>query len=353
VPSLDFFLFSLLAGLLTAAAAYFDAPALYVLAALSAPFMAPLVGLSLATITGSLRFFAQSLGGMLMSCVLVFGGGALGGWLVDLVLPPHDLHHAIDHTHFNWPDLVLLAIGAVLIVWRTARNAARRDDGGQEPLLASAALAYTLYLPLGLAGFGLSNAMPMLWPHGLVIFLVHIALAILIGAITFAVLGLRPLTMFGYALGTSLVLGGIVLAIALTGMGTLAGYYKPTVTPSPSATLTPSLTPTTTRTPIPPSATPTLTPTKTATLAPTATPVTPTPTPVVAVVAANEGNGAIIRAEPSLDGETIKSVLNGTQLQMYELITSEEGTVWAHVILPSEALDGYIMRSLIDIVPGE
>ena len=353
VPPFDFFLFSLLVGLLTGAAAYIDSPAFYVLAALAAPFMAPLIGLSLATIAGSVRFFLQSLGGMLMGSALVFGGGLVSGWLINLLLPPRDLHHVINHTHFDWPDLLLVALGALFAVWRTTHNSGRSSGEGQQPLLASAALAYTLYLPLGLAGFGLVNNAADLWPHGLIVFAVHLALAVLLGAITFAILGLRPLTMFGYALGSSLVLGGIAVVIALTGMGTLAGYYKPTLTPSPTATLTPSLTPTPSLTSAPPTLTPTQTPTRAPTRTASTTPVTPTPTPVVAVVAANVGNGAIIRAEPSTEGETIISVLNGTQLQVFETTTSEEGTVWAHVTLASEEIDGWIMLSLIDIAPAE
>ena len=353
VPPFDFFLYSLLAGVLTGAAAYIDSPAFYVLAALAAPFMAPLIGLSLATITGSVRFFLQSLGGMLLGSALVLSGGMLSGWLAGLLLPRRDLLHAIDHTHFDWPALLLLALGAIFAVWRSAQNTSR-TNGSQQPLLASAALAYTLYLPLGLAGYGLSNHAASLWPHGLIVFLVHLALAILLGAITFALLGLRPLTMFGYALGSSLVLGGFAVVIALTGMGTLAGYYKPTLTPSPTATLTPSLTPAPSLTPIPPTATATLTPTRVPTGTPSATPVTPTSTPVVAVVAANEGNGAIIRAEPSTAGETIISVLNGTQLQMFETITSDDGISWVHVILASEEVDGWIMSTLVDVVaPAE
>ena len=354
VPPFDFFLFSLVAGLLTGAAAYVDSPALYVLAALSAPFLSPLVGLSLATITGSVRFFLQSLGGMLMGSALVWGGGMLSGWLAGLLLPPRALQHAIDHTHFDWPDLLLLALGAILLVWRTCHPASRSDgEQKQQSLLASVALAYALYLPLGLAGYGLANKTAALWPHGLIVFLVHLALAVLLGAITFAILGLRPLTMFGYALGSSLVLGGIVAAIALTGMGALAGYNKPTLTPSPSATQTPSSTPSPSLTPVPATATQTATPTRVPTRTPSLTPVTPTPTPVVAVVAANMGNGAIIRAEPSTTGEMLTAALNGTQLQLFETTTSEDGIVWAHVTLASEEIDGWIMLSLVNILPAQ
>ena len=44
-PSLDFFAISLLAGLVLGAAILFDNPAIYVLAALLSPFMAPVVAL--------------------------------------------------------------------------------------------------------------------------------------------------------------------------------------------------------------------------------------------------------------------------------------------------------------------
>src|SRR5512138_711867 len=64
VPSFDFFLFSLLAGLTLGLALLLDSPALVFLAALLAPFMAPALGISLGTIAGTLRFVMQSLGSL-------------------------------------------------------------------------------------------------------------------------------------------------------------------------------------------------------------------------------------------------------------------------------------------------
>ena len=37
----------------------------------------------------------------------------------------------------------------------------------QRPLVISVAIAYELYLPAGVAGFGLAAGLPELWPGGL------------------------------------------------------------------------------------------------------------------------------------------------------------------------------------------
>ncbi len=50
VANADFYLFSLLCGVVLAVAILLDSPAIYVLAALLAPFMAPVVGLGFATV---------------------------------------------------------------------------------------------------------------------------------------------------------------------------------------------------------------------------------------------------------------------------------------------------------------
>ena len=72
VPTFDFYLFSLLAGLVLVAALLLDSPALFVLGALIAPFMAPAVGIALGTIAGAIPFVLQSLGSLLIGSLIVF-----------------------------------------------------------------------------------------------------------------------------------------------------------------------------------------------------------------------------------------------------------------------------------------
>ena len=81
-PSFDFFVLSLMGGLLLGVAILMDLPVGFLLAALVAPFLAPVIGLSLATLIGSARFFGQVLGGTLIGGALFFFGGMVAGFAI-------------------------------------------------------------------------------------------------------------------------------------------------------------------------------------------------------------------------------------------------------------------------------
>ena len=247
-PTFDFFLFSLLAGVVISAGLMLDQPAILLLGSLVAPLMAPVVGLSLATVVGSIRFFLRSLVGFLIGSALVFLAGLLAGYLTRYWSPP-TLIQAHSHAQLSWANFLVLAIGAVFT------SAAMLHDG-QRSAVASVALAYTLYIPIAIAGFGLSSTTPNLWPDGLVVYSIHLAWAALLGAITLVIFGYRPLTLFGYTFGGALTLLGIILLIGLGGTGAVVGGQMALPTPIPSATSTITLTPTLTLTPVPPTATP-------------------------------------------------------------------------------------------------
>ena len=199
------------------------------------------------------------------------------GWLGKTLLDP-DLSHAYQHAQLSWLNFIVLAVGAFLLTASMTRSESN-------PLVSSVALAYELYIPLAAAGFGLTTQAPHLWPDGLVVFIVHLAWAALLGALTLAILGFRPLTLFGYTLSGALALVGVILLIEIGSMGAVVstGVALPTPLPTPTATLTPTptVTPTLTPTltPVPPTETPTLTPTNTETPVPTDT-ITPTATPM-------------------------------------------------------------------------
>jgi len=147
-------------GLVLAIAIFLDNPAIYVLAALLAPFMAPVVGLGFASVVGSLRFFFQSLGSLLIGSAMVFALGALGGW-VSKLFPQLQLTQAHYHVNFTIPDFILLTIGTLLAIYIMVKAPKNRS------LVASVALAYEIYIPIGLAGFGLTSKISGLFPRDL------------------------------------------------------------------------------------------------------------------------------------------------------------------------------------------
>jgi hypothetical protein len=352
VPSFDFFLFSLLSGMCLAAALLLDSPALIFLAALLAPFMAPAIGISLGTITGALRFILQSLGSLTIGSLIVFLCGMVAGWAVHL-LPQHVYQQAVLHSQFTWPDFIVLTLGAGLTAYLIARVP------NQKPLVTSVAIAYELYLPIGVAGFGLSSGIPGVWLNGLGLFFTHLVWAALIGALALSLLGLRPLGVTGYLLGAAYALTGLAAIVLIYSAqanapavpSTVSGVANITGTEQPQSSLTPepvaSLTPAPTDIPLTATITPTVTTTRT--LVPTRTPtltITPVPTPVWARISAIGGNGALIRAEPNYNAEVISSILNGTLVEVLPEVTDNSGIAWVHVRMVN-GKEGWIVRTLL------
>ena len=147
VPGVEFFGFSLLAGLVITNGILLDSPAIYILGALLAPFMIPAVGLGFSTAIGSLGFFLRSSAALLIGSALVFGAGVLGGWIAKL-FPGLTITQAQRFTTFSVPDFILLTIGAGVAIYLTIREPKKRS------LVASVPLAYEIYTPIAIAGFG-------------------------------------------------------------------------------------------------------------------------------------------------------------------------------------------------------
>jgi hypothetical protein len=345
VPSFDFFLASLLCGLLLGGGLLLDSPALVFLAALFAPFMAPAVGISLGTITGSLRFVLQSLASLLIGSLIVFLAGLLGGFAASL-LPQSNYQQVAYHSQFTWAGFLVLGLGAALTTYLVARTPT------QKPLITSVAIAYGLYLPVGTAGFCLSAGLGPLWASGLGLFAFNLVWMALLGTVVLAFLGIRPLNTGGYLLGLSYLAGGIAM-IALVWNTPLTPITAPveteqpvalvmTETPAPSETptATPSLEPTITQSP---------TITLTRTLVPSATAtqtITPIPTPVWARVNASEGNGALIRRDPTYDSPVVLSILNGNLIEVLPDEVTSGSVTWIHV-RTVDGREGWIVRGLL------
>ncbi|MEW6718749.1 MAG: DUF389 domain-containing protein [Chloroflexota bacterium] len=342
-PSFDFFLYSLLAGCVLALGFWLDEPGLLLVGTLLAPVMAPVVGLALGTITGSTTYFFRSLLGFLVGAVLVWMTGFLAGissrpWL------PLVFSQAHQYTQLSWAHFLVLAMGSV----STTASMVRAKQGMR---VASIILAYELYLPLAASGLGLGSGSEFLWPDGLVIFVMNLAWATLFGALTMAVLGFRPLTLFGYTFGGAVALGGLMLLVLLSGAGAVwtanvaLPTPVPTGTPSPAP---PTATLTLTHTPVPPTPTDTLTPTLTPSLAPTKT-ASPTATPVLALVSApEEYGGARVRTDHSFSAPVIQTLANGTLVQILSTVPVEqEQARWVEVWVPEYNIQGWVVQALL------
>lgn len=328
-PSFEFFLFAFLCGVLIGAAYLLDAPGLILVGLLLSPLLTPWVGMLVAGVIGSLRFFLQTLLGLLVAGLLVTLAGALAGF-AGRAWAPRPFFHANIHAHLWWPDLLVVALGAALLVIAFVRSE-------QKPVLPSILLAYGLFLPLGAAGIGLGIQDDRLWPQGALVFLVHLSLAVLTSLLVLGFLRFKAGRAGGVLL--TILLAGLSLftLVTLTGLVTflregIASARMQAPTPTVFALPTASPSPETTRTPTPePSATPTLSPTLQA-------------TPAYAVIAASTGGGALVRSEPS--GGTVVTVLsNGILVEVLPEIQSINGSSWVRVRTASA--EGWVLQAVL------
>jgi len=350
IPSFDFFLFSLLAAAIITASILADSPALLVLGALAAPPLTPFIGISLGTATGSLKFFSQRFAGSIVASGFVFLVGILGGY-ATFVLKTPGIQFLIYNARVSWTHLVLLIAGTIYSIFSIKRQ-------GRIPVIASVALAYELYVPLAIAGFGFGSGQPHLWPDGLVVFGIHLAVLAITGTIVFMILGIKPLSFIGYTLGGVIAILAIVLVIGLSSAGAIVGGKIAMPTLEPTITLTPTPVPPTstpTITPIPPTFTPSPTvPTATSTPLPTAThTITPKPTPFYAEIAASEEYaGVFVRSDPSLESQILTSLVNGTIIEILNPSPSydEQGRNWLNIRFMNEdgeEQDGWVIENLL------
>jgi hypothetical protein len=289
----------------------------------------------------------------LIGSALVFVTGVIGGW-VSKLFPNLNLTQAHFHVNFSIPDFLLLTIGVLLAIYITVKMPKNRS------LVASVALAYEIYLPIGLAGFGLTSGVKGLMPEGLALAGMYLAWVIFIGTLFLAILRIRPFTFFGYILTAIILAGGIYFLLTNSAFGSALRRQMGT-TPQPSTTITanPSRSPvalvstTPTLTPVPGgSLTPQGTVTPANTLPPTETPtvtITPKPTPLYALVYSETAESVIMRKTPG--GDYMTNLLVNTLVEV--LGTSDvNGIMWVNIRVAttgqtSTGLVGWISQSLL------
>jgi hypothetical protein len=373
-PSIELFVFSLACGAILGLGFMLDSQAVLLLGILLAPLMVPWVGFLLSILTGSPRFLFETSMALLISIILIFIGGVLTGFCMRLFLP-HTLTNLYTHARLWIPELLVIAIGAVTLVASFIRSESR-------PFLPSVIIAYGFFLPVSAAGFGLGSGLPGVWPLGIYVSIVHVALASLLGLITLFILRIRP-TSTGYIFSAV----GMVVFIAVLYILMVPGFKSsaaaavpstPTLTALPS--LTPDLSLISTNT-IQPSNThaPALgltntpivvTETLSASSTPSATPpsVTPVPltlaitlpssaTPTITLtleaqsisgkVSAVEGGGANLRQTPN--GKYLMTLDNGTIVEIYPDFKIVNGVTWIHVFVTrnSQRVEGWLLESVV------
>lgn len=357
-PTYELFVYALLCGAIVGLGYFVDSQALLIFGILVAPLLAPWVGLLLATVTGSARFFFETLMALLISAALVFGIGVLAGFAAR-PFEPRTFNEAYLHSRLWWPDLVVLALGAVILTLSFIRSE-------EKPFLPSVMLAYEFFLPLGAGGFGLGAGLTNAWPHGLLVFLVHFAWAGMFGLLTLLALRFFPTTLPGLALSGGAALVAVVTLLVLMTGGNLtppsaavADAPLPTSTESlpagsggatqPGPSSTPVVETATASATIPPTPVPlTLEVTLPPTESPTVT-LTIEPTPVYARIKASKGGGAVLREKPGGKGITVLD--NFSIVQVLPDMQELSGYTWAHVVatVGGNQVEGWVVQLYLEV----
>lgn len=355
-PSFELFIFAFLGGAILAAGYLLDSEAVLFFGVLVSPLLTSWVGLSIAAITGSLRFFLQTLAALLVSALIVFLIGLTAGF-VNTPFEPRTLNEVHLHSRIWAPELAVLAIGAVLLVITFVRTETK-------PYLPSVVLAYAFYLPISAAGFGLGAGLEGVWPQALYVALVHFAWATFLGILTLALMRFRPRSFGGFIFSLLMILAILAALLWFTGLGEAAlnlanGESPPAVTAPtnsllPTAVLskspTPKLNPSPSATLPQPSVTASRTPTVDILETPvnTFTPsITVVPTPIFAKIDSPEGGGARVRKTPG--GDYLLTLSNGYIVQVLGETEERNGVIWVKIAVErdGERQEGWIIQSLL------
>ena len=331
-PTFDFFLFSLLAGVILGIGYLFDAPAVLLFGVLVASILTPWVGVALAVAIGEIRFLGQTLGGFLTALFMVIITGVLAG-LASRIFPSMPTTQALLHAQLSLFDLLLLAAGTLALTITFVQSE-------EKPLIANLMVVYEIYLPASALGFGLGSGAGDLWPQALLVLFIHLTISLALALVVFYYMGFRPVESYGY------LLIGLVVLVGLAAI--LASFLVGGNLPASQTTATPQITPTHTAPAVQPTLTlpepsptqPILTPTRTLTSGPT-----PIPTPVYGRV---RNDGAYIRDEPG--GAAITTLQSGYLVEILpDTPLVLEGTTWVRIRVTTTTRDvvGWVLLDLI------
>lgn len=345
--NVETFLVGAISLLLISLALLLDKFPLFVLAILITPIVSPILGLAFGFNLGSIKFLKIGLVSLLLNFVSFFIVGGFSGFIARQ-FPEREFNLWQYFIEFNWSGLLLLFVGILIMVSTIIRNPR------QASLVANVALAYSFYLPLVSSGFAFGLGLQPQFLSGMITFLQYFGIAIVFGVGILFAYKIRPVS-----LKNSWGILSLIIIMAVVGLiffkpdllqkviedipetenlMVLENNFSAQTTPDiPSPTLTQSLSVELEN----PTETLNLISTSTATIT-----LTPLPTIIWAEVRSPEGDGANIREEPGFDAKIVRTVLNGTAVQVLDEIEVIDGATWVHIRFMDQ-VDGWIVRSLI------
>ncbi len=357
-PSFELFIFAILGGAILAAGYLLDSEAVLFFGVLAAPLLTSWVGLSIAAITGSLRFFLQTFAALLVSAIIVFLIGLAAGFANTALRAAHPERSPPAQPH----------LGS-----RTGSARHRRDPAGDHlrphrrpnPTCPAWCWPTPSTCPSARRALGSGAGLEDVWPQAVYVALVHFAWATFLGILDLAFMRFRPRSFGGFIFSLLIILAILAALLWFTGLGEAAlnlanGENSPglrlprrvprflslTVSKSPSPRLNPSPSVTLPK----PSVTASRTPTVDVLETP-AEPFTPSmtivPTPIFAQINSPEGGGARVRKTPG--GDYLLTLSNGYIVQVLGETEERMGVIWVKIAVErnGERQEGWIIQSLL------
>jgi len=346
--NVETFLVGAISLLLISLALLLDKLPLFLLAILITPIVSPILGLAFGFNLGSLKFLKIGFFSLLLNFVSFFIVGGFSGFIARQ-FPEREFNLWQYFIEFNWSGLLLLFVGILIMVSTIIRNPR------QASLVANVALAYSFYLPLVSSGFAYGIGLQTQFLTGILTFLQYFGISIIFGVAILLAYKIRPVSFKnGWGIGSLVIL--IVTIVVL--------FFRPDilqkaaeVIPETENLMVLENNPLIKNTPMLPTQTDTQListleqekPTEMLTMISTSTAtitLTPLPSILWAEVRSPEGDGANIREEPGFNARIVRTVLNGTAVQVLDEIEVIDGATWVHIRFIDQ-VDGWIVRSLI------
>ena len=331
-----------------------DQMAIFILALIVAPIFYSVIGFSIGFDLATLRFIKTGIFSWLVSFLIFILSGTFAGFISKQFSGKEFLLWK-DFLEPTWASLLLLGVGVVFLITIYVRNPKPKS------IIANVAISYVLILPLSASGFALGNGQFDLFITGLKSYFILFGFAVVIGIVTLLISGIRPQIqkIWSPAILILLVTIGSISIYFNNRLINMTGNKNTNESPAAlsipngrSITETPTVSisetakiPLTTDVSNDLILNSTVTPTFAASKTPTVT-LTPLPTPIWAEIQAGEANGANVRAEPGFSGKIIRSVLNGTLVEVLTDAVVVDNITWANIRF-SDQTTGWIVRTLL------
>jgi hypothetical protein len=326
---------------------------LFVLAILVSPILSPILGFAFGFNLGVIKFLRIGFFSLLLHFISLFVVGAFSGFIARQ-FPEKEFiiwKYFVDAT---WSGFLLIFVGVIIMVSTIIRNPR------QASLVANVALAYSFYFPVVSAGFAFGIGLKNQLITGLYTFLFYFIFAVVTGVIVLLANKIKPIKLQNWlgivSLLVLVIFGAMFILNSKFGINigedqnkinlteTNLSFIPTKITPHSFSTSVPL--PTSTMTIIsnsieqPTSVIPTIN-ISTATIT-----LTPLPVVIWAEILSPEGDGANIREEPGFSARILRTVLNGTAVQVLDEVEIVDGATWAHIRFIDQ-VEGWIVRSLI------